>query len=265
MSCVQTLYLTRRRRVKSLYPNSTADFLSNYSDAQLIDRIEANRQKVSKAQDGRAALILGARSNYIYQSLNRYFNTVDQLPIDEVNATVSVNKPAALSDKDLVLCPHLIDWFDPNTLLPKVIEGIVPGGELYFSFYGEHTAASINALIGAVAHKAHFQPFYALSDVGDHIAGLGLSNVVIDSERLNLEYASVEKLLGDARMIDGSNFNSNRNMSLTPKGTYKRVVQVLEKALSDNGVINAEIELCYARGMKRDLSSVKVGVPTIIN
>ncbi|MFT5258400.1 MAG: hypothetical protein ACI9J2_000315 [Saprospiraceae bacterium] len=258
----QQPYLNRLSRLSKLKPLQEQDFLRTYSDDLMHSRIARGLGgSAGKSRDS-SALILGPSSNQLYDAMKGSYEIVNQFPLAKLDSIGCLENFVPV---DTVVCSHLIDWFDPNALLPQAIDSIKPSGELFFSFYGENTTLSLADLIASEDSKPHFQPKYAMSDVGDHIAGLGLSNVVLDSERVNLEYTSVEKLIKDAKLIDGANFHADRRRGLMPKGIYQRIIARLEAQLKAENVLTIEIELCFGRGVKKDTSSVNVGIPTIQN
>ncbi len=255
MKPIDSVYLTSYARRLNSTLIAELDFVSKYSESLLLDRVSFG-EIINAADANKSALVLGARSNFFYEELCEKYAVVNQFSI-----TQALDYSAL--PVDLVVCSHLFDWFNPSVVLEKAIESINLGGEAYFSFYGQQTAGQLADIIFEVDSKPHFQPLYSMSDIGDELSRLGLCDVVVESERLNLEYNSVEKLLHDAKLIDGANYHPKRRHSLTSKGRYNKVVDRVKKLMAKQGTITLEIELCYARAKKKDLSSVSVSFPTL--
>lgn len=283
MPSSHSLYRTRWRRLRQLNRlaehqsghKPSVDFLAEYSNKQLLETIEldnyhpkqAAAQTNSQTNTQTSALIIGAGLHGLYQPLSRHFAVLNQIPLSKLADFNQLMDPAIWRNgqADLVISPHLLDWASPDEFMPPLMQALKPGGQWVFSFFGVRTAADLAALLASHDACPHFQLYYDMADVGDHLAGLGLGNVVLESTKLHLQYTAVAQLLKDAKLIGGANFNPQRRRTLTATDRYQKIIHALEQYILATGKITLEIEICYGRAIKKPPASVRVSLPVSHN
>lgn len=249
--------------------NFTDDFLTNYSDGRLSERVcefVANLSKYSRNKSTLAnysAMIFGTSSIHLYASCSKLFELVDQVSMNQTSSQAMRHSQTGVQLFNAVVSSHLLDCSDPNEWLPQLADRVDSNGALFLSFFGARTAKTLIELIAKNDSMPHFQEYYSMQDVGDHLASLGFSDVVLESEFVDLKYNSIAKLIEDTKLIAWSNLNPARRKCLTPKGIYLSVVKELENHLDQFGELTINIELCYARGIKRTSDSARVAVPIL--
>ncbi len=262
-----SLYLTRLERVRQRQGGELAgDFLSAHSEQALSERLLSFVPQVDDSvlpDAERRLLLAGVRTNVLYTSLGQHFYDIDQKTMQAVTTKDDWPQQIAEQHYSHIASSHMLDWLTPEAVLPPLIEKLEPNGHLVFSFFGSKTALQLQECLQAVDTCPHFNAFYDLAQIGDYAAGQGLANVVVESEVVNLQYTSVEKCLADARELDGSNVHPERRNGLTPKGVRQAVHDTLQSCIEQEGELNIEVELCFGMGLKKDASSVKVGIPIV--
>ena len=76
--------------------------------------------------------------------------------------------------------------------------------------YGPQTLLELRDVWSSLDRWAHTHDFADMHDVGDAMVGARLADVVVDSERLSVEFDDVSHLLAEVRDIGGGNRATKR-------------------------------------------------------
>jgi malonyl-CoA O-methyltransferase len=120
---------------------------------------------------------------------------------------------------------------------------LAPGGLLMFATLGPDSFRPLALALLDPGHERHVAGYPDMHDLGDALMGLGLSNPVMDVERVNLSYSTPELALTDIRLLAGNPL-SGRPKSLSGKAWRLRVLAALESLRQDQA-INLPVEMVF--------------------
>lgn len=153
--------------------------------------------------------------------------------------------PIAAASVDLVFSSLMLQWCEPlQVAFTEVRRVLRPGGLLMFSTFGPDTLKELRAAWSAVDEGMHVNRFMDMHDVGDAVMRAGLSEPVLDLERMQLTYPDVLGLMRDLKAIGAHNVAIDRARGLTPRTKLRRVEAAYEKERRD-GRLPATYEVVY--------------------
>lgn len=137
-----------------------------------------------------------------------------------------------------------------------------PGGVLLFSTLGPDTLRELRTSWEGVddAHN-HVNAFFDMQDVGDTLGRVGLSDVVVDVERLTLTYPNLQRLTDDLAQLGARNMTQGRRRSLTGKGRWAAVLAHYAQYRRSDGLLPVSCEVVYGHAWN-GLASSKASVAT---
>jgi malonyl-CoA O-methyltransferase len=91
---------------------------------------------------------------------------------------------------------------------------------------------------------SHVNTFVDMHDVGDALVRAGLTEPVLDVERVTLTYKDVVSLMRDLKVIGAHNVTAGRPRGLMGRATLRRLEAAYESARR-SGVIPATYEVIY--------------------
>ncbi|MFQ5608842.1 MAG: cytochrome c oxidase subunit II, partial [Woeseiaceae bacterium] len=91
---------------------------------------------------------------------------------------------------------------------------------------------------------AHVNAFFDMHDVGDALVRTGLSDPVLDVDRLSVTYADTDKLFADLSACGGRNSLAARRRSLTGRQRFQSMRHALDDEASESG-LTLDLELVY--------------------
>ena len=116
-------------------------------------------------------------------------------------------------------------------------------GLLMLVSYGPQTLFELREIWRGLDRWEHTHCFADMHDIGDQMVGARLADVVVDSERLTVEFDDLPGLLREVRDIGGGNRAAQRRPGLTSA----KVMQALSAGYPDaGGFITASVELVFA-------------------
>ncbi len=153
--------------------------------------------------------------------------------------------PFADSSFDLVFANLLLPWIDaPATVLDEVARVLRQGGVFAFATLGPDSLAQLGRAWAGIDSGVHVNRFPDMHDVGDALLRAGLSNPVLDVDRLSVHYDDPHKLFRDLTAAGARNALLHRKRSLLGKGQFGRMVDALVGAPGENAV-EVDLELVY--------------------
>jgi malonyl-CoA O-methyltransferase len=100
-----------------------------------------------------------------------------------------------------------------------------------------------------------------MHDIGDGLVRAGLSDPVLDVDRLGVSYENPGKLFSDLSLVGARNTASDRNRGLTGKERFRRMADALTGSTPGAG-IHLDLELvyghCWGAGPKNDPAAWRV-------
>jgi malonyl-CoA O-methyltransferase len=153
---------------------------------------------------------------------------------------------------------------DPRALIEEWARVLKPGGALFFSCFGPDTARELMNALVAIGQPA---PDYVdMHDIGDMLVRAGLSDPVMEMEKLTLTYASPKALLDDWRATESNNL-VERHRGLRGRAYLASLEAALERQRDPvTGRIPLTLELVYGhawRVAKKPPTDVVISVDSI--
>ncbi|HEY1284041.1 MAG TPA: malonyl-ACP O-methyltransferase BioC [Steroidobacteraceae bacterium] len=153
--------------------------------------------------------------------------------------------PFANASVDVVFSNLMLQWCgDLDVALGEVRRVLKPDGLFAFTTFGPDTLKELRAAWTAVDGYTHVNTFIDMHDVGDALGRAGLTEPVLDVERVTLTYDDALEVMRDLKAIGAHNVTAGRPRGLTGRARLQRVQAAYESARRD-GLIPATYEVVY--------------------
>jgi malonyl-CoA O-methyltransferase len=153
--------------------------------------------------------------------------------------------PFAAASVDVAASNLMLQWCDDlDSAFREVRRVLKPDGVFAFTTFGPDTLRELRAAWATVDGYSHVNTFIDMHDIGDALVRAGLTEPVLDVERLTLTYKDVLALMRDLKVIGAHNVTAGRSRGLMGRGTLRRVAAAYESARRD-GLIPATYEVVY--------------------
>jgi malonyl-CoA O-methyltransferase len=156
--------------------------------------------------------------------------------------------PLAAASVDLVFSNLMLQWCEPlDAALAEVRRVLKPDGFFAFSTFGPATLQELRCAWGAADGYSHVNHFLDVHEVGQALVRAGLSEPVLDVDRLVLRYPDALALMRDLKTIGAHNVTHGRPRSLLGRAHLARMQQAYESERRD-GLLPATFEVIYGAG-----------------
>ena len=135
--------------------------------------------------------------------------------------------PLADGAVELVFANLVLPWCRPEPLFGEAARVLSPGGLCTFATLGPDTLQEVRRAWAAVDDRIHVHGAFDMHDLGDLASAAGLSEPVIDVDRIALTYTDVRALVRDLRACGAVNTAAGRRTSLTGPGRWRRFADML--------------------------------------
>jgi malonyl-CoA O-methyltransferase len=153
--------------------------------------------------------------------------------------------PFADGSVDVVVSNLMLQWCDePDLALAEIRRVLKPDSHLAFTTFGPDTLKELRSAWAAVDTYTHVNAFVDMHDLGDALSRAGLTEPVLDVERVTLTYPNVLALMRDLKTIGAHNVTSGRPRGLVGRTRLRRMEAASETLRSD-GLIPASYEVVY--------------------
>jgi malonyl-CoA O-methyltransferase len=153
--------------------------------------------------------------------------------------------PLADQSVDLVFCNQLLPWVDDvQPVFAEVNRLLRKGGLFIFASLGPDSFSELRRAWQASDHGVHVNHFPDMHDLGDAAVRAGLSDPVLDVDRLTVTYEDSAALFRDLTGSAARNCLAERALSLTGKDRFAAMSEELQQAGS-KATIELELELVY--------------------
>jgi len=153
--------------------------------------------------------------------------------------------PFADGSVDLAVSNVMLQWCDDLDAAFREIRRVLkPDGLMLFTTFGPDTLRELRAAWATVDDHSHVNTFIDMHDIGDALVRAGLTEPVLDVERVTLTYPSVLGLMRDLKVIGAHNVTAGRARGLTGRGALRQVEAAYE-TLRRDGVLPASYEVVY--------------------
>jgi malonyl-CoA O-methyltransferase len=153
--------------------------------------------------------------------------------------------PLASGSVDLVFSSLMLQWCEPlDAAFAEVRRVLRPEGFFAFSTLGPDTLNELRHAWTQADGYNHVNGFVDMHDVGDALVRAGLTEPVLDVERLILNYPDALALMRDLKAIGARNATAGRPRSLAGRARLTRVLEAYE-AFRRAGQLPATYEVVY--------------------
>lgn len=155
---------------------------------------------------------------------------------------------------DLIISNLAIQWCENTQKLFNELQRVLsPAGCLLFSTFGVDTLTELKQSWLAINQDPHVNNFVDMHELGDAMLQSGLTDPVMDTEHIVMEYTQLLDLFKDLKQIGAHNHLHNRQKGLMTKSKLKIMQQAYEQFKLDNGKYPASYEVVYGHAWGRDL------------
>lgn len=153
--------------------------------------------------------------------------------------------PIADASVDVVVSNLMLQWCDPpDQAFAEVRRVLKPEGFFAFSTFGPDTLRELRAAWAQADGASHVNRFIDMHDIGDALVRAGLSEPVLDVDRVQLTYPDALALMHDLKAIGAHNVTAGRPRGLVGRARLRRMQDAYE-AFRRDGRLPATYEVVY--------------------
>jgi malonyl-CoA O-methyltransferase len=161
----------------------------------------------------------------------------------------AVRLPFATASVDVIVSSLMLQWCDPpDRAFAEVRRVLKPDGFFAFSTFGPDTLKELRSAWAEAADAAreynHVNHFIDMHDVGDALVRAGLTEPVLDVDRMQLTYPDALALMRDLKAIGAHNVTAGRPRTLLGRSRLRRMQNAYE-AFRRDGRLPASYEVIY--------------------
>jgi malonyl-CoA O-methyltransferase len=146
---------------------------------------------------------------------------------------------------DLVFSSLMLQWCEPLAQACAEARRVLrPEGFFTFSTFGPDTLHELRDAWAQADGYTHVNRFTDVHDVGDALVHAGLTEPVLDVDRVVLNYPDARALMRDLKAIGAHNVTAGRPRALTGRARLERVEAAYE-ARRRSGSLPATYEVIY--------------------
>jgi malonyl-CoA O-methyltransferase len=145
---------------------------------------------------------------------------------------------------DIVFSSLMLQWCDLYDAFREVRRVLTPDGLFVFSTFGPDTLKELRAAWAQADGYNHVNHFLDMHDVGDALVRAGMSEPVLDVDRLQLTYPDATALMRDLKAIGAHNVTAGRSRGLTGKSRMQQMRGAYEQFRLE-GRLPATYEIVY--------------------
>jgi malonyl-CoA O-methyltransferase len=262
----------RRRFERAAADFDAADFVHAETRQSLLERL------APLLIDAKTVVDLGAATGKAHPALRKRFKGARIIAVDSAHAMLrqarsraswlsknaylqadATRLPLADGSVDVVFSNLLLPWFDdPGAVFAEVSRVLRKGGVFAFATLGPDSLQEIARAWREVDSDAHVHRFADMHDLGDGLINAGLSDPVLDVDRLTVSYENTAKLFADLTAVGGRNSLQPRHRGLTGKRRFA----AMTSALATDGLIALDLELvyghCWGTGPRNDPANFRI-------
>ena len=162
----------------------------------------------------------------------------------EVQADAS-KLPLRTGSFDLIVANMLLPWIgDLTACFSEVARALKKGGVFTFATLGPDSLASLRHAWKLADGSNHIHTFADMHDVGDSLVRAGLTDPVLDVDKLAVAYRDTSSLFRDLSACGARNCLAERRRTLTGKRRFRAMQDNLLRTGGDGGV-TVDVEIVY--------------------
>lgn len=205
------------------------------------------KAKVSGVDIAEGMIQVAVNSNGWFNKCHYQCADMDALPFDD-------------NSIDLLFSNLAIQWSsDTQQTFAEFSRVIKPGGLIIFTTLGPDTLIELKQAWQAVDRGVHVNEFIDMHDVGDDMMRAGISQPVMDMEKLVFKYDTVRAIFQDLKGIGAHNINQGRPGGLMSKGKWQAMLSHYQTFQSDDQQFPATYEVIYGHGWGQETKTEKTG------
>ncbi len=153
--------------------------------------------------------------------------------------------PLADQSVDVVFANQLLPWIDDSaTVFTEVARVLRENGLFVFACLGPDSLSELRRAWRNADAGVHVNRFPDMHDLGDAAVRAGLTDPVLDVDRLSVTYQDAGALFRDLTGCGARNSLANRNNALSGKSRFDTMAAALEQHRKDS-TIELNLELIY--------------------
>ena len=196
-----------------------------------------------------AALYPEARIVAIDASLPMALRAQQNVPGIDVVLGDAHELPLETHSVDLIFANLLLPWVEPDRVLAEFARVLRAEGLVMFTTVGPDTLVELRRAWSVADDHIHVHGFIDMHDLGDLAARAGLAEPVMDVDRLEISYASLDGLMTDLRSTGAANSAVGRPGGLTGRGRWRAFAEALRpNAAAEQLVVTVELVFGQAWG-----------------
>jgi len=163
---------------------------------------------------------------------------------------------------DVIFSNLLLPWLsEPDLVFSEIARVLRKGGVFAFATLGPDSLQEIARAWSQVDDGVHVHPFPDMHNLGDGLVNAGLSDPVLDVDRLSVSYTNTDRLFADLSATGARNALRDRSRGLTGRQRFSSMVTALNAAAGgDNIALDLELVYghCWGAGQKNDPGNFKI-------
>jgi len=153
--------------------------------------------------------------------------------------------PLATASVDVVFSNLMLQWCNAlDAVFLEVRRVLRPEGLFAFSTFGPDTLKELRAAWAAADTYNHVNRFTDMHDIGEALMRAGLSEPVLDVDRIELAYADTFALMKELKTIGAHNVTAGRSRGLMGRSRLARMQSAYEARRQPQG-LPATYEVVY--------------------
>jgi len=146
---------------------------------------------------------------------------------------------------DLVFSSLMLQWCEPlEVALAQVRRVLQSNGFFAFSTFGRDTLCELRAAWAQADDYNHVNHFPDVHELGDSVMRAGLTEPVLDVDRIEIGYADALSLMRDLKAIGAHNVTAGRSRALAGRARLERMQAAYESCRREDR-LPATFEIIY--------------------
>lgn len=247
MSEAEKIFRLDRARLRASFERASASYesaavLQARVSAQLLERLAAFSFSPAVVLD------LGAGTGRVTRELKRRYRRAQVIALDIAPGMLrearrhqglwrrfarvcgdALRLPLASGSVDVLFSSLMLQWCEPlDAALAEVRRVLKPDGFFTFSTFGPDTLNELRSAWAAADGYNHVNHFTDVHDIGDALVRAGLTEPVLDVDRVVVTYPDTLALMRDLKAIGAHNVTAGRPRALTGRARLKRMQDAYE-------------------------------------
>jgi len=147
---------------------------------------------------------------------------------------------------DLVFANLLLPWCEPDRVFAEFARVLREGGLALFTTCGPDTLVELRRAWSGIDEAIHVHGFFDMHDLGDLAARAGLTEPVMDVDRLEISYVNLDALIAELRATGAGNSAVGRPAGLMGPRRWQAFATALGAA-TPSARVAVTVELVFGQ------------------